>query len=219
MNCWRQANGLRPASRVTTEGLRVMLGVHLEIFPTEYSKGHQSQFHVSGSVLVCMTPIKSKPSNWLPPYLSWGLCLYPYLSFNLFGRLIIIWQLNLAVGQWSIINDVKQMSQNSWRKYKVKTRGLDPNPIAPAQSKCCLPLSTNVQDITETAFPGAPASRERWYILVMISKKRQTNHMHEFRILCSHFVHIMFASGAHWVFTRVLTECSQTAHWVLLLGW
>ena len=86
---------------------------------------------------------------------------------------------------------------NSWRKYKVKTRGLDPSPTAPAQSKCCLPVSTNVEDITETDFPGAPASRERWYILVMISKKKQTNHMHEFRILCSHFVHIMFASGAH----------------------
>ena len=53
------------ASVVTTEGLRVMLGVHLEIFPTEYSKGHQSQSsYVSGLVLVCMTPIKSKPSDW-----------------------------------------------------------------------------------------------------------------------------------------------------------
>ena len=53
------------ASGVTTEGLRVMLGAHLEIFLTEYSKGHQSQSsYVSGLVLVCMTPIRSKPSDW-----------------------------------------------------------------------------------------------------------------------------------------------------------
>jgi len=66
------------ASGVTTEGLRGMLGEHLEIFPTEYSKGHESQSsYVSGLLLVCMTPIKSKPSDWpLTLKLSvWGLCL------------------------------------------------------------------------------------------------------------------------------------------------
>ena len=61
------------ASGVTTEGLRVMLGAH-----PEYSKGHESQSsYVSGLLLVCMMPIKSKPSDWpLTLKLSvWGLCL------------------------------------------------------------------------------------------------------------------------------------------------
>ena len=42
------------------------------------------------------------PSDWLPPYLSWGLCLCPYLSFNLFGRLIMIWQLHLHPKRYQI---------------------------------------------------------------------------------------------------------------------
>ena len=103
------------------------------------------------------------------------------------------------------------MSQNSWRKYKVKTRGLDPNPIAPAQSKCCLPLSTNVQDITETDFPGAPASRERWYILVMISKKGK-------QITCmssEYYVHILFTLCSLQVLTECSLGCSLSAHKLL----
>ena len=91
--------------------------------------------------------------------------------------------------------------------------------VAPAQSKCCLPLSTNVQDITETAFPGAPASRERWYILVMISKKRQTNHMHEFRIWCSHFVHFVFAFCSLFVRIRCLLCADFVLTWCLLCAY
>ena len=58
-------------------------------------------------------------------------------------------------------------------------------------------LSTKMQNITEIAFPGAPASRERWCIFTIISEKtannadaRVPNLMFTF---CSHCVRFLFA--------------------------
>ena len=72
--------GKWPASAggVTTEGLRVVLGVNIEIFLPGYSNGRHSQSsYVSGVVFVCLTLIQSEPSDWpLTLRLSvWGLCL------------------------------------------------------------------------------------------------------------------------------------------------
>jgi hypothetical protein len=47
---------------------------------------------------------------------------------------------------------------------RVKTRGPNPNPTAQAQSKRCLPLFTQTQNIIENVFISGPIFYQFWYL-------------------------------------------------------
>ena len=75
-------------------------------------------------------------------------------------------------GQWVTPQDVKQTSKKQMAQIqaqRVKTRGSNPNPTAQAQSKCCLPLFTKIQNIIKILPTGLPNPMLFWYVFQAFS--------------------------------------------------
>ena len=114
-------------------------------------------------------------------------------------------------GQWISPKDVKQTSKNEWHKYKlhewkqeaqtlIRPRRRSPNAVCHFPQKCKISL--------KLLSPGLPPPERDGTFLLLFRKKLLTTQMHEFRILCSHFVHIVFAFCSLFVHFR----CSLSAH-------